>query len=142
VSASGVIDLFATGTAATLTGMREAGYRRALDREPDGSAGIYYVEASGGSQGRPFWGEPGSTVRTLSVSVLVRYFRSADRRYTHQLAADDMRRIGDHCESPANYDTLTSGVRSVRYLGAQRTASLPTSELWEATFEVEWQRTA
>lgn len=120
---------------------REAGYRRALDKEPDGgSDGMYFVDISGGSQGRPFWGD-GGTIRSLDVVVLVRYFRSADRRGTHRVASEDMRRIGDVCSDPANFDPQLTGIRSVSFLGASRALALPTSELWEARFQIEWQRT-
>ena len=123
-------------------GFREAGYRRALDKEPDGGGdGMFFVDISGGGQGRPFWGA-GGTIRNLNVTVIVRYFRTADRRGTHRIAADDMTRLGDVCANPDNYDPQVTGIRSVRFLGASRALDLPRSEIWEARFEVEWQRLA
>lgn len=144
---SGIIDQFVANVRAILHGTQrggrflEAGYRRKLEDSPAGGAnGMFHVEAVTGKQGRPFWGGP-DTIRELGVNVRVAYWRSADRRQANRDAIADSARIGDLCENPANYSYATTGIRSVRMLGAARVVNAPQLEIWEVRFTVEWEQT-
>lgn len=143
-----VIDRLTANVLAILHGsapggkFREAAHLRALGRGPAaGAAGEFSVEVIAGKQGRPFWGGT-DVVRELTAVVAVAYFRPADRRVLGRNAAEDMARIGDLCESPANYDFAGTGIRAVRQLGAAVGVAGPLGWTWEARFSVEWHQAA
>lgn len=129
-------------------GFFKSGYRFTPEHEPDsGAEGLYYLDVQAVTPKERFWGT-GENIWTGTVAVQLGYFRgggdmnAGDRQGVLRNANDDCMKLGDVCENPANYNSTTTGIRRIVYLGHRRAFDGKRFEVYEITFEVEWRSDA
>jgi hypothetical protein len=120
-------------------------YRFRLDKEPDtGPDARYFIDVVQSDPHLRRWGD-GSQITESIITVDVAYQRpggslgGGDRLSVMRNAHDDLQRMSDVCENPANYNSSVTGIREIRYQGTQRVADLGKSEIWRVRFWCQWQ---
>lgn len=122
-----------------------SGYRFRLDKAPDsGPAAMYFIDLDRSDPHLRRWGD-GSQITESIITVDVMYARpggslgGGDRLSVMRNAHDDLQRMADVCENPANYNSSVTGIREIRYQGTRRVADLGKSEVWQVRFWCQWQ---
>lgn len=120
-------------------------YRFRLDKEPDsGPTALYFIDLDHSEPHLRQWGSGEQKTNSIIV-VSVMYARpggslgGGDRLSVMRNAHDDLQRMSDVVENPANYNSSVSGIREIRYQGTRRVADLGKSEIWEVRFWCQWQ---
>lgn len=131
---------------AEATRFRQATDRFELDREPEGGRDRTYNITVGHVVPVRSDFATGQQVRSMStLNVQLAYFRGGgdagggDRKSINRQALDDMFALVALAQDPEGYDPTNTGIRRVRFLGYQRLADLPRSEIWQVSFDVEWE---
>lgn len=148
--ASTILAQFATNIDAitsesTSGGFKGSGYRLTLGEEPDSAIdGLYFVDMPEVLTQGPHFGNT-EDIWEAHVTVEVGYYRGGgdlgggDRQSVLRNAASDVQRIADVLTNPANYAQSTTGIREVRFLGAERAIDKAHAEVWRVRFWCQWQ---
>lgn len=148
--ATNVLALFATRIDAITSesvadGFKASPYRLTLEKEPDGAVdGMYFVRVDAVRPHQRAFGNQ-ENIWEADVTVEVGYYRgggdwaSGDRQSVMRNAADDCMRIADMVETPVDYDGTNTGVREIRFQGAERAQETPHKEIWTVRFWVQWR---
>lgn len=120
-------------------------YRLRLDKETDsGPAARYFIDIESSDPHLRQWGS-GEQKTDSIITVDVLYARpggslgGGDRLSVMRNAHDDLQRMADVVENPANYNSSVTGIREIRYQGTRRIADLGKSEIWQVRFWCQWQ---
>ncbi len=126
-------------------GFQPSGYRLALAKEPDSAVdGLYFVDIPAIPRVGPTFGNQ-ETIYEALINVEVGYYRGGgdldggDRQSVMRNAASDVQRIADVVCNPANYDGSNTGIREIRYMGAERLIDKPRAEVWRIRLWVQWR---
>ncbi len=126
-------------------GFTKSGYRLLMGQEPDSAVdGLYFIDVPAIlKQGATFGAA--ETIYEANVVVEVGYYRGGgdagggDRQTVMRAAADDVMRIADVLVNPANYGGSTTGIREIRFMGAERVLDKPHAEVWAVRLWVQWR---
>lgn len=147
---SGVLARFDASLALVTAGTSTTGgaspaCRFTLEKEPlplmDGRYFLDVEEIHPGPRNRSI----GEAYWEMTVVMRVAYQRGGgdaaggDRQSVMRDGLGDSRRFADVVENPTNYDSPTTGISEIRYLGAVRAATFKRGEIWETRFFVRWR---
>ncbi len=126
-------------------GFQASGYRLVLEKEPDSDIdGLYFIDIPAIPKVAATFGAAESIYEAL-INVEVGYYRGGgdmdggDRQSVMRNAASDAQRIADVLCNPANYDGPNTGIREVRFMGAERVIDKPRVEVWRVRFWAQWR---
>jgi hypothetical protein len=148
--ATDVIALFQTRVDAITSespasGFQVSPYRLTLEKESDGAVdGMYFVRVDAIRPHARSYGNQ-ENIWEADVTIEVGYYRGGgdmaggDRQSVMRNAADDAMRIADMVETPVNYDGSNTGVREIRFLGAELFQQTAHKEVWAVRFWVQWR---
>jgi hypothetical protein len=122
----------------------ESAYRFLLQEEPRGAlSGLFRLESETGLPHGPYWGG-GVQIWESIVAIEIGFaigggdMGDGDRQSIMRTAADSVCRIADQLEHPEELEIEATGVREVRFQGADRVDISPTIEIWRLRFWVQW----
>lgn len=146
----GVIEAIPTPAPSPPRGFRKSISRYEFGHAPEsGIDGTFRIEATGVGGVRQVFGT-GEVTRNLGQVVCrMAYYRGGgslggarrggDRKSINRRAIDDVFLVVKACEDEVTYDSGNTGIRVVHFAGFQRSEDLEHVEIWDTTFNVEWQ---
>jgi hypothetical protein len=124
---------------------KASGYRLALGKEPDSAVdGVYFIDITSIPKVAPTFGNT-ETIFEATIAVELGYYRGGgdldegDRQSVMRNAASDAQRVADVLSNPAYYAGSVTGIREVRFIGAERIIDKHRAEVWAVRFWVQWR---